>query len=107
MAQGGYSGQKPTVKQAQQRESETAQRDAQRQRETDDMCNKRIAEMHEQFEIEARVLRSKLAQVESERVMLLRILDAYAIAVTELRECKTATAMNTQDFMALRGGTGT
>lgn len=88
MAQGGYSGQKPTAEQAQQREIETAQRDAQRQREMDDKCNQRIAEMHEQFEREAAVLRSKLTQVESERVMLLRILDAYAIAVTELREYK-------------------
>lgn len=104
MAQGGYSGQKPTAEQIQQREKETAQRDAQRQREADDRCNKRIAEMHEQFEVEARVLRSKLAQVESERVMLLRILDAYAIAVTELRESKTSAGMSTQDFMALRGG---
>jgi succinate dehydrogenase/fumarate reductase flavoprotein subunit len=88
MAQGGYSGKAPSAEQAQQR---TEQNKASEQRitaEVENKCNERITTLHEQHNLEMAAVRERLAQVESERVMLLRILDAYAAAVTELQALK-------------------
>lgn len=88
MAQGGYSGKAPSAEQIQQRAEQNKVVEQQIIAEVENKCNERVTAMYEQHQQEMVAVRGRLAQVESERVMLLRILNAYAAAVTELQALK-------------------
>lgn len=88
MAQGGYSGKAPSAETMQQRAEQNKAAEQQRKAEIENECNKRMTQLHEQHMQEITAIRNRLAQVENERVMMLRILDAYAQAVTELQALK-------------------
>jgi hypothetical protein len=86
MAQGGYSGKAPGAEQEKKRAENNNIAEQRITAEVENKCNQRMAAMQEQHDLEITALRNKLAQVESERIMLLRILDGYAKAVDALRQ---------------------
>lgn len=85
MAQGGYSGQRPSAEQVQERAEANRQADERIKQQMQDEVNKRVCETAERYELELAALRTKLASTEAERASLLRILDAYAAAMSALQ----------------------
>jgi replicative DNA helicase len=92
MALGGYSGKAPEEKQIPQEDQtpveerstyiheEKLRKDAEEQY--------RIQQMYEQFRAREQELYNRIAQIENERIMLLRILDSYSQTVAEIKELK-------------------
>lgn len=85
MAQGGYSAQKPSAQQVQQREEANHAAETRTAKQIEDEVNKRVTETAQRYELELAALRTKLASTEAERASLLRILDAYAAAMSALQ----------------------
>lgn len=85
MAQGSYSAKRPDAEQVQQREEANRAASQREQQRILDEVNKRVCETAEVYERELATLRTKLATAEAERASLLRILDAYAAAMSALQ----------------------
>lgn len=105
MAQGGYSGKAPSAEQVQQRAEQNKAVEARQQdrenkirSEVEAQWAQRMEQQWHENEQEKAALRTRLQQVENERTMLLRILDAYAQAVTELQTLKGQQAFTGMNF---------